>query len=87
MDCSNNVTKRKFGHDELHACIGRRGVTFATGDVVDTKHCSCDDQNDERKEGDATESVEGVPVPNDPEFVFLSVCEWHLPVHVVICAF
>ena len=48
-------------------------IAFASADVIDSKHGSRDDQNNERKKGDTSQAVKRVPVPNDTEFVFLGV--------------
>ena len=83
---TQDVAEGQLRHDVLHAGVSRRRIAFATGDVVDAEHGSRDHENDERKEGDATKAVERVPVPDDTEFVLLSVGERHLSVHVVVSA-
>ena len=83
---SEDVSKRQLSHDVLHASVGRGWVAFSTGNVVDTEDRTRDDEDDEGKEGNAPEAVKWIPIPNDSEFVLLSVSKWHLTMHIVVSA-
>ena len=78
------VSERQLCHDELHARVSRSRITFSTWDVVNPQNCSGDDENDECEERNPTEAIQRVPIPDDAQFVLLSMCEWHLSMHTVV---